>query len=78
MINRRRLLQAAMLNHSVKVENVSEDDYNLLIVFIKENVSTIDRATPKFREPTSNEDNPTKLIFRFRHEEQAMAFKLII
>jgi len=78
MMYARRQLKAAMLEHSVKVEDISEDDYNRLIMFIKENVPTTDRATPKFKEPSWDEEYPTKLIFRFRHEEQAMAFKLIV
>ena len=78
MMYSRRLLRAAMLEHSVKVEDISEDDYNRLIAFIKENVPTTDRSTPKFKEPSWDEERPTKLIFRFRQEEQAMAFKLVL
>ncbi len=74
----RRQMRAAMLEHSVMVENVSEDEYNRLIGFIKENVPTTDRSTPQWKPPALDEDRPTKLVFRFRDESQAMAFKLII
>lgn len=79
MHNSRTLLRAAMLEHTVKVIDATEDDYDRLIEFIKKNVPTTDRATPKFRKPAWNEgDSPTRLIFRFRNEEQAMAFKLVV
>ena len=66
------------LPHSIIVENASEQEYEIMINFLKENVPTTDRSTPKFSEPRQSEDRTTKLVFRFRHEEHAMAFKLIV
>ena len=67
-----------MLEHSVIVEDIDELEYERLVKFSKENVPTTDRSTPGYREPSYNEKKPTKLIFRFRSAEQAMAFKLIL
>jgi len=71
-------MRAPMLEHFVTVEDVNEDEYNRLMTFVKENVSTTERNTPKFREPSFDDERPTKLTFRFRDEAKAMAFKLIL
>ena len=67
-----------MLEHSVTVENIDEAEYERLVKFLKENVPTTDRATPGYREPSYDDEKPTKLTFRLRNEEQAMALKLIL
>ncbi len=67
-----------MLEHFVTVEDIDELEYERLVKFSKENVPTTDRSTPSYREQSYNEEKPTKLTFRFRSAEQAMAFKLIL
>lgn len=74
----RRRIKRVILPHSITVEDASEQEYETMVNFLKENVPTTDRSTPKFLEPHRTEDRTTKLVFRFRHEEQAMAFKLIV
>ena len=66
------------LKFTVVVEDVTENEYNRLIVFIKENIPTTDRNTPQYKEQSFDEEKPTRLTFKFRNEEQAMAVKLIL
>ena len=72
------MMKRVILPHSIIVEDASEVEYERMISCLKENVPTTDRSTPKFSEPSNDEERPTKMAFRFRHEEQAMAFKLIV
>lgn len=74
----RQMMKRSTLPHSITVEDASEQEYGMMISFLKENVPTTDRSTPKFSEPNGFDDKTTKMTFRFRHEEQAMAFKLIV
>lgn len=78
MMYSKRQMKRTMLPHFITVEDIDEQEYERLINFLKENVPTTDRATPKYTEPSHYDDRPTKLTFRFRHEEQAMAFKLVV
>ena len=55
---------------------VTFDEYMRLVEWIKENIPTIDRFTPDWN--SRGWDDTQKLRFRFRHEEHAMAFKLIL
>jgi len=59
---------------SVKIKNY--DHFNFLVNYIKKNVSTIDRLTPKYTEDIFNNE-VKKVTFLFRYEEDALAFKLI-
>jgi len=63
------------LPYYIQVETTFEE-YENLVVWIKENVPTIDRFTPDWN-PRRQHDTQ-KLRFRFRYEEHAMAFKLIL
>lgn len=55
---------------------VSFEEYEKLAGWVKENISTTDRFTPDW--DSKRWGDPQKLRFRFRHEEHAMAFKLIL
>ncbi len=63
------------LPYYIRVE-VSFEEYEKLAGWVKENISTIDRFTPDWN--PKGWDDTQKLRFRFRHEEHAMAFKLIL
>lgn len=63
------------LPYYIRVE-VTMEEYERLVEWIKENIPTIDRFTPEWNH--KKWDDIQKLRFRFRHEEHAMAFKLIL
>lgn len=64
-------------DHEVIVEDCDEVEFTRMMDWVKINIPTTDRRTPNFRPPTFDPDMPTKLVFRFRTENQAMAFKLV-
>ena len=63
------------LPYYIRVE-ISFEEYEKLAGWVKENIPTIDRFTPDWN--PKGWDDTQKLRFRFRHEEHAMAFKLIL
>lgn len=63
------------LPYYIRVE-VSFEEYERLVEWMKENIPTTDRFTPDWN-PKRQYDTQ-KLRFRFRTEEYAMAFKLIL
>lgn len=79
----------------VEVEDITEDEFNRLKQWVKENIPSTERFTPEWKEedapmlggslsvvPTNigalPSGNTKKLQFRFKFEEHAMAFKLIL
>lgn len=78
--DRKRLQELAdsILKNRVVIENVSEEKFTQLREWVKTNVSTTDRDTPKiFDQGQTEEENPElrTFIFRFRVEERAESFK---
>lgn len=79
----------------VDVEDITQDEFERLKQWVKENIPSTERYTPEWKEDddtsfmmgitgvTPNVGAPSgggmqKLRFRFKHEEHAMAFKLIL
>ena len=79
----------------VDVENATEDEFNRLKQWVKENIPSTERYTPEWKEEDApmlggnlsvvsinigapSSENIKKLRFRFKFEEHAMAFKLIL
>lgn len=58
------------LKHSILVEDITTEDYDKLVEWIRENIPTTERKTPEYRSG--------KIRFGFVHEEHAMAFKLML
>lgn len=56
--------------------DVTFEEYEILAEWVKENISTIDRFTPEWDHTKWGDIQ--KKRFRFRREEHAMAFKLIL
>lgn len=82
-----RMKQPNRLPFSVRTEIYDENEYDRYATWIKENVSSVDRYTPKWNPERDNyngvfgsmyDDEPKKMTFGFRYEEDAMAFKLIL
>ena len=71
------------LDHVITVEDITYEDYVRLMRWVHENIPSTERFTPKwfsdydYASPTAA-GRMDKIHFRFRHEEQAMAFKLIL
>lgn len=63
--------------HTIVVEDCDQVEFQRMKDWLKINVPASDRRSPRFVEPTFDPNNPTKLVFQFRTEEQAMAFKLV-
>ncbi len=59
-----------ILKHSILVEDISHDEYETLVEWIKENIPTTERKTPQYRDG--------RIRFGFTCEEHAMAFKLML
>lgn len=78
----------------VDIEDITKEEFNRLKRWVKENISSTERYTPKWEEADfpsiggalsavlinigSPPNNIRKLRFSFKHEEDAMAFKLIL
>ena len=78
----------------IDVEEIDEVEFNRLKQWIKENISSTERFTPEWKEDDFSmsmqnlgsaitvgapQGGPTqKFRFRFKYEEDAMAFKLIL
>jgi len=60
------------LEYVVNMEDVPYDEFHRLKKWIQGNIPSSDRYTPDWN------DHTEKMEFRFRYEEHAMAFKLII
>ena len=60
----------SILKHSILVEEISHEEYERLVEWIKENIPTTERKTPEYKDG--------RIRFGFVHEEHAMAFKLIL
>ncbi len=56
--------------------DVTMEEYERLAEWIRENIPTTDRFTPEWN--PRRWDETQKLRFKFRSEEYAMAFKLIL
>ena len=65
-----RIYRKTVLEHSIVVEDLQEDEYDRLVVWIRENIPSTERKTPHYK--------AGKLRFGFTHEEHAMAFKLML
>ena len=63
------------LPYYIQVE-VSIEEYEKLAEWVKENIPTIDRFTPEWNHKKWGDVQ--KKRFKFRYEEHAMAFKLIL
>ena len=59
-----------ILKHSILVEGITHEEYERLVVWIRENIPTTERKTPEYRDG--------RIRFGFVHEEHAMAFKLML
>ena len=68
--NSHRFGKPVIMEHRIILDEVDEETYGYLIEWLALNIPTIDRKTPAYRDG--------KLIFQFRHEEHAMAFKLAL
>jgi hypothetical protein len=67
------------LPHYLDVEIVSQEHFDELASWVRSNIPSTERYTPKYVEPEWGfDEGPQKIRFRFRHEDQAMAFKLIL
>ncbi len=66
----RRYRPKNILKHSILVEEISREEYDRLVEWIKENIPTTERKTPEYRDG--------KIRFGFVHEEHAMGFKLML
>jgi len=80
----------------VDVEDITQDEFDRLKQWVKENIPSTERYTPEWKEDEFSpslgggmnavpinigavpNENIKKLRFRFKHEEHAMAFKLIL
>lgn len=75
----------------VEVEDITEDEFNRLKQWVKENIPSTERFTPDWKSedllaaagiaiPGASVygDTMKKIQFRFKFEEHAMAFKLIL
>lgn len=71
----RRAKTDSKLPYYIQVE-VSIEEYEQLVEWIKENIPTTDRFTPEWDSGYWNDKQ--KLRFKFRTESYAMAFKLIL
>ena len=67
----KRVRQSTALKYRIMVEDISEEEFNRLKAWVIENIPTTNRLTPNYKEWS-------KLTFRFREEEEAMGFKLIL
>jgi hypothetical protein len=74
---RKHFKKLANLEHEIVVEDCDEVEYGRIQDWLKINVPATDRRSPKWSQPTYDPAAPTKLVFRFKTESQAMAFKLI-
>ena len=88
---RRKYNKKSTLEFHIDVENVSEEEFLRLKQWIKENIPSTERFTPTWNPDddgltlTQNSSSligasgvMTKIRFRFKYEEHAMAFKLIM
>ena len=67
------------LDYYIVVEDVTEVEFNRLNRWVHCNISSTERYTPEWK-PVDGfvQAMMTKVTFRFRYEDQAMAFKLIL
>ena len=73
------------LEFKVVVEEITRDEYDRLTKWVRENIPTTERFTPEWTTETdffNSQPVPVsmmeKIVFKFRNEEHAMAFKLIL
>jgi len=60
---------------------VTEDEFNRLKQWVRENIPSTERFTPEWKpndDWTGSPPSMEKVRFRFKFEEHAMAFKLIL
>jgi len=85
---KRRTNKKSTLEFHIDVENITNEEFLRLKTWVKENIPSTERFTPIWN-PDNNATailphslagggDIEKVTFRFKHEEHAMAFKLII
>lgn len=73
------------LEYKVVVEEITRDEYTRLTNWIRENIPSTERFTPEWKSETNFFNSQPvvvsmmeKIVFKFKNEEHAMAFKLIL
>ena len=82
LFTKREPAKTSSLDHIITVEDISYEEFERLMKWVNENIPSTERFTPKWNSDfdlnSPMDDYTDKIHFRFRHEEQAMAFKLIL